>query len=239
MVLLPQKKTQKKLRDTLNQLYVHLDSAGGSGDVSWSIIKFDWIFLILFFIAWNARWTWIWSIWILSLCLLQNQHWHGWQPIRRTVMPTLTILFCLFCDDLWWLLSLLVINQRKGKIQIRQIYSFFQIIAWIFCCNLELKDGFSESWTPQVDQRSFNNYLALCLLPDLIAAWMSTYLIQNINLSPTSRWQSWNPNWPMVAFMKVINQKKKDSKSSIRLFIFKHQNYPFHCIKLDIGHFFE
>ena len=33
MVLLPQKKTQKKLRDTLNQLYAHLDSAGGSGDV--------------------------------------------------------------------------------------------------------------------------------------------------------------------------------------------------------------
>ena len=33
MVLLPQKKTQKKLRDTLNQLYAHLDSAGGTGDV--------------------------------------------------------------------------------------------------------------------------------------------------------------------------------------------------------------
>ena len=33
MILLPQKKTQKKLRDSLNQLYVHLDSAGGSGDV--------------------------------------------------------------------------------------------------------------------------------------------------------------------------------------------------------------
>ena len=33
MILLPQKKTQKKLRDTLNQLYAHLDSAGGSGDV--------------------------------------------------------------------------------------------------------------------------------------------------------------------------------------------------------------
>lgn len=33
MVLLPQKKTQKKLRDSLNQLYVHLDSAGGSGEL--------------------------------------------------------------------------------------------------------------------------------------------------------------------------------------------------------------
>ena len=33
MVLLPQKKTQKKLRDTLNQTYAHLDSAGGSGEV--------------------------------------------------------------------------------------------------------------------------------------------------------------------------------------------------------------
>ena len=33
MILLPQKKTQKKLRDSLNQLYTHLDSAGGSGDV--------------------------------------------------------------------------------------------------------------------------------------------------------------------------------------------------------------
>lgn len=31
MVLLPQKKTQKKLRDTLNHLYTHLDSAGGGG----------------------------------------------------------------------------------------------------------------------------------------------------------------------------------------------------------------
>ena len=30
MVLLPQKKTQKKLRDTLNQLYIHLDSPSGS-----------------------------------------------------------------------------------------------------------------------------------------------------------------------------------------------------------------
>merc|ERR1712241_932625 len=29
MVLLPQKKTQKKLRDTLNQTYIHLDSPGG------------------------------------------------------------------------------------------------------------------------------------------------------------------------------------------------------------------
>ena len=116
MVLLPQKKTQKKLRDSLNQLYVHLDSAGGSGEVSWfSKGKFDSNFEL--FLAWNACWTWIWSIWILSLCLLQNQHWHGWQPIRRTVMPTLTILFCLFCDDLWWLLSLLVINQRKERFQ--------------------------------------------------------------------------------------------------------------------------
>jgi len=33
MILLPQKKTQKKLRDSLNQLYTHLDSAGGSGDL--------------------------------------------------------------------------------------------------------------------------------------------------------------------------------------------------------------
>ena len=51
MVLLPQKKTQKKLRDTLNQLYAHLDSAGGSGEVSFNsnyfIITFitDLIFL--------------------------------------------------------------------------------------------------------------------------------------------------------------------------------------------------
>ena len=29
MVLLPQKKTQKKLRDVLNQQYAHLDSPGG------------------------------------------------------------------------------------------------------------------------------------------------------------------------------------------------------------------
>ena len=32
MVLLPQKKTTRKLRETLNQLYAHLDSAGGAGD---------------------------------------------------------------------------------------------------------------------------------------------------------------------------------------------------------------
>lgn len=31
MILLPQKKTQKKLRDSLQSLYAHLDSAGGSG----------------------------------------------------------------------------------------------------------------------------------------------------------------------------------------------------------------
>ncbi len=30
MMLLPQKKTSKKLRDTLNQLYTHLDSALGA-----------------------------------------------------------------------------------------------------------------------------------------------------------------------------------------------------------------
>ncbi len=30
MVILPQKKTQKKLRETLNSLYAHLDSAAGS-----------------------------------------------------------------------------------------------------------------------------------------------------------------------------------------------------------------
>ncbi|CAN0553700.1 unnamed protein product, partial [Ectocarpus sp. 8 AP-2014] len=33
MVLLPQKKQVKKLRDTLNELYFHLDSAGGIGAV--------------------------------------------------------------------------------------------------------------------------------------------------------------------------------------------------------------
>jgi V-type H+-transporting ATPase subunit C len=33
MVLLPQKKTQKKLRETLNQLYAHLDSPGGGSVV--------------------------------------------------------------------------------------------------------------------------------------------------------------------------------------------------------------
>lgn len=31
MILLPQKKTSKKLRETLNQLYSHLDSAAGGG----------------------------------------------------------------------------------------------------------------------------------------------------------------------------------------------------------------
>ena len=34
MVLLPQKKTTKKLRETLNQLYEHLDSSGASGGSS-------------------------------------------------------------------------------------------------------------------------------------------------------------------------------------------------------------
>ena len=36
MVLLPQKKTQKKLREVLNQQYAHLDSPGGgnAADVS-------------------------------------------------------------------------------------------------------------------------------------------------------------------------------------------------------------
>ena len=40
MVLLPQKKTQKKLRDVLNQQYIHLDSPGGgsSADVSFCIL---------------------------------------------------------------------------------------------------------------------------------------------------------------------------------------------------------
>ena len=31
MILLPQKKTSRKLRDTLGQLYAHLDSTGNSG----------------------------------------------------------------------------------------------------------------------------------------------------------------------------------------------------------------
>ena len=42
MVLLPQKKTQKKLRDVLNQQYIHLDSPGGgsSADVSfWILVR--------------------------------------------------------------------------------------------------------------------------------------------------------------------------------------------------------
>ena len=174
MVLLPQKKTQKKLRDTLNQLYVHLDSAGGSGDVSWSIVKFD--FILIFF---NYSLKCLLDLDLVNLNIIpmsttkSTLTWLATNP--EDCNANFTILFCLFCDDLWWLLSLLVINQRKGKIQIRQFYSFFQIIAWIFCCNLELKDGFSESWTPQVDQRSFNNCLAPCLLPDLIAAWTSTW----------------------------------------------------------------
>ena len=33
MVLLPQKKTQKKLREALNQLYAYLDSPGGGSNV--------------------------------------------------------------------------------------------------------------------------------------------------------------------------------------------------------------
>ena len=42
MVLLPQKKTQKKLRDVLNQQYIHLDSPGGgsSADVSFLILGY-------------------------------------------------------------------------------------------------------------------------------------------------------------------------------------------------------
>ena len=45
MVLLPQKKTQKKLRDVLNQQYIHLDSPGGgsSADVSFCILYQAWI----------------------------------------------------------------------------------------------------------------------------------------------------------------------------------------------------
>ncbi len=31
MILLPQKKTSRKLRDTLQQMYAHLDSTGGPG----------------------------------------------------------------------------------------------------------------------------------------------------------------------------------------------------------------
>jgi len=34
MVLFPQKKTQKKLRETLNQLYAHLDAAAGGGSAA-------------------------------------------------------------------------------------------------------------------------------------------------------------------------------------------------------------
>ena len=50
MVLLPQKKTTKKLRDTLNQLYSHLDAAAGGGsggaafDVSGMDMSFIWTF---------------------------------------------------------------------------------------------------------------------------------------------------------------------------------------------------
>ena len=43
MILLPQKKTQKKLRDSLNQLYTHLDSAGGSGDVSFEFVEYTYV----------------------------------------------------------------------------------------------------------------------------------------------------------------------------------------------------
>ena len=76
MILLPQKKTQKKLRDTLNQLYAHLDSAGGSGDVSTLLAQTPKKKEILFefFLAGNARWTGFWPIRVLSIRLLQDQH---------------------------------------------------------------------------------------------------------------------------------------------------------------------
>ena len=40
MVLLPQKKTQKKLRDVLNQQYIHLDSPGGGSSADVSFLNF-------------------------------------------------------------------------------------------------------------------------------------------------------------------------------------------------------
>ena len=40
MVLLPQKKTQKKLRDVLNQQYIHLDSPGGGSSADVSFFNF-------------------------------------------------------------------------------------------------------------------------------------------------------------------------------------------------------
>ena len=77
MILLPQKKTQKKLRDSLNQLYTHLDSAGGSGDVRFEFTEHNCFqkktnFFFTFHVAGDACRIGFWCIRILPICLLQN-----------------------------------------------------------------------------------------------------------------------------------------------------------------------
>jgi len=68
MVLLPQRKQIKKLRETLNDLYFHLDSAGGIGggeELPSGKKNVFSVFLMIF-----IRTGWIWSRRILPLCLL-------------------------------------------------------------------------------------------------------------------------------------------------------------------------
>lgn len=104
----PNKKSLKRLRDALNQLYSHLDSSatGGAGDVSMCVnllyrLNHIWggafinsissflsqslgktlvIFFSLFSSDCGHPWARLQHQWIFSLCVLQDQHRYDWWP---------------------------------------------------------------------------------------------------------------------------------------------------------------
>lgn len=87
----PNKKSVKRLRDVLNQLYGHLDGASAGGNVnSADVSRSNWIIYVnieslISHTECGYTRLGLWPIWILSVCVLQGEHRYGWanQALRR------------------------------------------------------------------------------------------------------------------------------------------------------------
>lgn len=81
----PNKKSMKRLRDTLQQLYGHLDgssAAGSASDVSVLHLHFFvWPYFIFSSPECWYSWSWFRTIRIFPVRILQTKYWYDWQQI--------------------------------------------------------------------------------------------------------------------------------------------------------------
>lgn len=78
ILLHPNKKSQKRLREVLNQLYNHLDSSALQGSSAADVrLLLIFVFVVLYYVSFSeCRHSWfrVRAIRVLPLCLLQNKY---------------------------------------------------------------------------------------------------------------------------------------------------------------------